>query len=169
MKWKEENNRRAEIHLLTDESGSSWENVATGVAQCLLKICEAPEVMPPEDWDRVICEVWFDSGRIIFLPGKKGDVGKPPFIVQFISSFLQKQFDLLPDEQQPTFRRELLNMRQRVFQVYEKATDDPRVNHALQDLRKLNECRLFLQFGSDPDTRQELLIVWQKKKNKKAK
>jgi hypothetical protein len=172
MKWEHTKLRgNNQIVFLKDRKGTEWRDVGAGIASCLLKFCaEVPSAMDPETWDRIICEVWLDSGRIIFLASKKGATGKPPYIVQFLSSFLEKQFEAIGgEEDNPNFTRDLLDMRHKVFQAFMDATDDPDVNLALQELRKLNDCRLFFQFASDEDTRQELFVVWQKPKVKRAR
>jgi hypothetical protein len=169
MKWEHTKLRgNQQIVFLKDRKGTKWRDVAVGIASCFRKVCaELPSAMDPETWDRIICEVWLDSGRIIFLASKKGAIGKPPYIVQFVSSFLEKQFEALGgEEDNPNFSREVLDMRHRTFQAFVEAIDDAEVNWALQGLRRLNDCRLFLQFASDEDTRQELFIVWQKTKAK---
>ncbi len=172
MNWKEMKSGKSTIMILTDETGTTWNDLAAGISDCLIRVgTEFASRIKSGEWDRIICELWFDSGRLIFRPSKKGIPDSAlPIVVQLVSSFLHTEFQKISTEvDNPGFGSDVLNLRHKVLQPIRRATDDEHTNYSLQALYKQQEFQLFLQFGSDLDTRQEFFIDWKKPRKKKEK
>src|SRR5262245_40012614 len=120
MSWSETNRRGMTSLVWVDNVRRTWPGLAAGISKCLLRICKD---VPTSSYDRIVCEVWFDSGRIIFLPTTKGANDKPRTIVQLASTFLQREFEkLLDDVRNPTFERDVSNLQHKIFQSFGSAT-----------------------------------------------
>lgn len=148
------------VHALTVED-LTWKALGVAFSSALKTACaEFQKSYGPDEWDRVIVYVWFKNGLIDFVAQDKKSALPRRLLVQLNVPHIEKEFKALPKPDDP--RSELfdeLGLQQNVFQEFGKAVDSSSVTKLLRDVRKLNECRLFIQFGADLKHRQEFFFV----------
>ena len=159
MKWDEQTSKDKSVFSATADS-SEIADLTEGFSAAIEKACEEiPKRYKEDSWQKLYCEFWLDSGRLIIYPAKKGELrSKWKVGVQLTSPCLIERFDKLPnpDADADDFEVSLLSLQHSVWGVFAEAARSSKTRSKLKGLMKHSEFRVFVQFGSDEDSVQEL-------------
>jgi hypothetical protein len=157
MEWTEKKTGESVEHVL-QVNAKSWDDFASGVSACLARIAGLiPQCYAKDEWNRLYCEIWLDSGHVLLFPGKQGfDKGSRRCAVRLVCPFVKQKREELPESDLESKSRDLRGV---VARYFGRGLEVRATKKALRELRKENDYKLMYQQGSDEGTAGEFFFA----------
>jgi hypothetical protein len=130
---------------------------------CIKLIEEVERAYKPGEWNRLYLEYWFDSGRVIAYPHKRGTMrSKWRVGLQLYIPLVEEEFEALPDpEEDPdAFESGSVAIDGRLGYALTRAASKPEVRKALRRLKESNDFTIFLQDADDEESAYQFFLAF---------
>jgi hypothetical protein len=150
MEWSGSQQQGTDIYCTQIEE-RDWRKMANPLSQFWERFClVCLEKCQQEKWNRILLEIWIDSGRIIAYPALE----QRKVLFQVTISFLLELFEMLPDpvEDPVGFRDQAGLLELQVDTALLRGSMRDPGKAALQKLRAAKVFKVYVQSADNPAT-----------------